>query len=42
LCATPFGKKNTGFPLDFFAIQDGKEIRLVKSVESFDQKVGVD
>ena len=33
------GKKNTGFPLDFLACQAGKEMRLVTSVESFDQKV---
>jgi len=42
LCARPFGKKTTGFPLDFLGFQDGEEMRLVKSVESFDQKVGVD
>jgi len=33
------GKKNTGFPLDFLACQAAMELRHVKSVERFDQKV---
>jgi hypothetical protein len=32
-------RERLDFPLDFLGCQDGKETRLVKSVESFDQKV---
>jgi len=31
-----------GFSVRFLSCQNGNEIRLVKSVESFDQKVGLD
>jgi hypothetical protein len=34
-------KKKTLFPIDFLGFQDGEEMRLVKSVESFDQMVGL-
>jgi hypothetical protein len=42
LCARPFVKKNTGFPLDFSRLSGGKRMRVVESVESLDQKVGLE
>ena len=41
LCATPFGTKHPGFPCDFFLAFRMEQMRLGKSVASFDQKVGL-
>ncbi len=42
VCQTPVVRKGLDFPIASLAGQDGKKMRPVESVESFDQKVGLD
>ena len=37
-----FSKRTLNFHQGFLGFQDGEEVRVVKSVESIDQKVGLD
>jgi hypothetical protein len=42
VCQTPVVRKGLEYPIASLASQDGKKMRPVESVESFDQKVGLD
>ena len=42
VCQTPVVRQGLDFPIASLACQDGKKRRPVESVESFDQKVGLD
>jgi hypothetical protein len=41
-CQTLVVRKGLDFPIASLVCQDGKKMRLVESVETFDQKVGLD
>ena len=42
MCQTVVMRKGLDFPIASLACQDGKKMTPVESVESFDQKVGLD